>query len=134
MDTTKLTRIPINIWDDYYEENEDGTMPEGEKQETYIYVEDSDISHEIRKECLEKLLNGMQEKIKLDGVNMWMFYYDSKLKYPQLVGTENEWCLFERWEIRVEGLTHKRKDELIDELNNLNLSINNIPFEIYSES
>lgn len=36
----KLEYIPINIWDDFYD---DGYVPEGEKLETYIYVEDSDM-------------------------------------------------------------------------------------------
>ena len=31
-----LRNIPINIWDDFYD---DGYVPEGEKLETYIYVE-----------------------------------------------------------------------------------------------
>ena len=31
----KIKRIPINIWDDYYE---DDYIPKDKKQETYIYV------------------------------------------------------------------------------------------------
>jgi predicted secreted protein len=76
----------------------------------------------------------MSENISLKGVKLWIENYDSKKKYPQLVGTENEWCLFERWEIKVENLTHKRLDKLIGELNNVNLSMDNLPFEFYSES
>jgi hypothetical protein len=30
-------RIPINIWDDFYD---DGFVPEGKIQETFIYVEE----------------------------------------------------------------------------------------------
>lgn len=128
---TKIDRFPINIWDDFWE---DGDVPEGDKQETYIYVEDTDIPHEKRKECLELLLKYMKDNLVFDGVKMWLFYYDSKLKYPQLIGTENEWCLFERWEIRVENLTHERLHILLEELKTAKLSLDNIPFDIYSES
>jgi hypothetical protein len=128
---TNIKRYPINIWDDYYEE---GDIPEGEIQETYIYVEDTHITEEKRKECLEKLLNHMNTKLKLKGVEMEMFYNDTSLKYPKLVGTENEYMLFKRWEITVKHLTHKRREKLVDELNDANLELDGIPFRIYSES
>lgn len=126
-----IEQIPINIWDDYYEE---GYIPEGEKQETYIYVEDSDIPQEVRKACLEYLLEYINDNLKLDGVKMWMYFYDSKEKYPNLIGTEHECMFFERWEIRVENLTHERRYSLVEELNNAHLSVDKIPFHIYSES
>ena len=122
-----LTSIPINIWDDYYEE---GHIPEGEKQETFIYVEDDGISAEIRKEYLEKLLDYIDKNLKLEGVKSWLHFYDSKTKYPTLEDRYN----FRRWEIRIENLTHKRREKLLDELKNANLSMNGVPFEIYSES
>mgnify|MGYP000925871556 CR=1 FL=1 len=122
----KLERIPINIWDDFHE---DGYVPEGEKQETYIYVEDSNIPQEKRKECLELLLSTMCG-LNFVGVKMWLFFYDSRTKYPTLA----EMYHFERWEIRVENLTHERLSKLLVELNSANLSVDGIPFEIYSES
>src|SRR5690606_20306911 len=109
-------------------------IPEGEIQETYIYVEDSDISQEDQKKYLEFLYNYLTNNVKLDGVKLWITYYDSKLKYPELVGSEHEWCLFERWEIRVEHLTHERRYELVEELEAANLIVDNIPLYIYSES
>jgi len=134
----KLERIPINIWDDYYEE---GDIPEGEIQETYIYVEDSDIPQEYRKRCLEILLDYMNKNLKLDGVKMWLFYYDSKEKYPDINENDNPVFMkeypnfhFQRWEIRVEHLTHERREKLVDELNDAKLNIDEIPFDIYSES
>lgn len=126
-----MKKIQINIWDDYYD---DDHVPEGEKQETYIYVENDDLSHDKHKECLQYLLDWMIVNLKLDGVKMWMFFYVSKDKYPKLVGTEHEWCLFDRWEIRVENLTHERREELVEELEKSNLHNDVIPFEIYSES
>ena len=126
-----MESYPINIWDDYYE---DDYVPVGEKQETYIYVEDSEIPLEERKKVLEYLLNYINNNLKLEGVKLFLFFYDSKLKYPTLIGTENEWCLFERWEIRVKNLTHERRHKLVEELELAKLSLNNIPFHIYSES
>lgn len=126
-----IERIPINIWDDYYEE---GYIPEGEIQETYIYVEDSDLSNDLIKKCLEILLDYMNNNLKLDGVKMWLEYFDSKVKYPSLIGSEYEKYAFERWEIKVQHLTHERREKLVKELEKANLEIDGIPFEIYSES
>ena len=126
-----LERIPINIWDDFYD---DENIPNGEKQETYIYVEGTDLPHEKQKACLETLLKYITNNLELDGVKMWMFFYISKYKYPNLVGTEMEWCLFDRWEIRVENLTHERLYQLIEEIKEANISVDGIPFDIYSES
>lgn len=123
--------IPINIWDDFYD---DGYVPEGKIQKTYIYVEDSDLDLETKKGALEILLNHLKTKVDLPGVKLWMEFYDSKKKYPQLVGTEHEWCLFERWEIKVEHLTHERLHSLVEELEEANLSFNGAKFNIYSES
>jgi|SRR5574344_1250043 hypothetical protein len=127
----KIKRIPINIWDDYYE---DDYIPKDKKQETYIYVEDTDISLEKRKECLMLLYEYMTSKLDLKNIKMNLFFYDSKVKYPKLIGPEYEYLHFQRWEIRLENLTHKRRFKLVDELNNAKLSIDGIPFEIYSES
>jgi hypothetical protein len=127
----KIERIPINIWDDYYE---DGYVPEGEIQKTYIYVEDTDISLEKRKECLIQLLEYMTSNLIFNNVEFSLFFYDSKVKYPKLVGPEYEDMHYQRWEIRIINLTHDRRIKLVDELNEAKLSIDGIPFEIYSES
>ena len=131
----KLEYIPINIWSDFYD---DGYVPEGKKQETYIYIEDTELSHDKRKECLEILLRYMGN---LDftgtksGVKMWMQFYESRKKHPNLVGNPDvEKMFFDRWEIRVENLTHMRLELLIKELDKADLSVNGIPFHIYSES
>ena len=123
--------IPINIWDDFYD---DGYVPEGEIQKTYIYVEDSELDLETRKNALEILLNHLNTKVDLPGVKLWMEFYDSKKKYPKLIGTEYESFLFQRWEIKVENLTHERLHRLVEELQEANLSLNGAEFIIYSES
>lgn len=129
--TVELTYIPINIWDDYHE---DGYVPEGEKQETYAYVEDSDLSHELRKQALEFLMNYIKEKKLLPEVDIILSYYDSKKKYPGLIGTENEWCLFERWELRFDNLTHESREKLVQTLQKEKITFDDNIFSIYSES
>ncbi len=129
----KLDSIPINIWDDYYE---DGYVPKGEIQKTYIYVEDSDLSLDFRKECLEFLLDYIDKHIKLKGVKMWIELYESRKKYPNLVGNPDaEKMFFDRWEIKVENMTHRQREVLVEMLNEtVDLTANGIPFNIYSES
>jgi hypothetical protein len=123
--------IPINIWDDFYD---DGFVPEGEKLETYIYVEDDEIPLAERKNCLEILLKYINENLNTKNIKMWISLLEGKKKYPNLVGTEHEDMLFDRWEIRLEGLTHQRLHEWMVVLENVDLKANNIPFLIYSES
>lgn len=132
-ETHTVTRIPINIWDDFYD---DGYVPEGEIQETYAYVEDSDIPEDNRKQLLDAVFDYINDflKIKEDGVEVEMFYYDSHKKYPNLVGTEHEWCLFKRWQINFKHLTHERLNKLVDELNDAKFEIEGVPFNFYSES
>lgn len=127
----KIERIPINIWDDFYE---DGDVPEGEKLETYIYVEDCDMPLEKRKEYLEVLLDYINKNLNTNGIKLWIELFESRKKYPSLIGTENEWMLFDRWEIKLEGLTHERLDEWMTILKNVDIKVDNLPFYIYSES
>lgn len=123
--------INVNIWDDYYE---DGYVPDGEKQETYIYIEDTSIPHDQRKKYLEYLMHYFKLQPGLNDLKMWMNWYDSKEKYPNLVGEEYESLHFQRWEIRVEDLTHKRRLELLDKLDKTDLTYDDKLFNIYSES
>ena len=121
--------ISINIWDDYYE---DGYLPDGETLETFIYVEDTDFSHEER----ENFLLFLKEKI--DSYNFpiktKMSIYDTKIKYPNLDFEELNMQHWKRHEIRVYDMTHKIRYELIENLNKENLMIDNKNFYFYSES
>ena len=127
-----LRNIPINIWDDFYD---DGYVPEGEKLETYIYVEDTDIPQEKRKKYLEILLEYINKNLNTDGVKLWLELYESRKKYPNLVGNpEAEKMFFDRWEIKVEGLTHRRLDTWMKVLENVHIESDGVPFYIYSSS
>lgn len=123
-----INRIPINIWDDYFE---DGFVPEGEKQATYAYVENNEIPLDDQKNCLEVLIKYMSDSLNLKGVDLSIVLYDSKIKYPNI---KEESLHFIRWELIMENLTHKRREGLVEELNNAKLSIDGVSFEIYSES
>lgn len=109
----KIKRIPINIWDDYFE---DEYIPEGKTQKTHIYVEDYDISFEKHKDYLQQLLDYMQTKLELPGVE-FSFSYSS-----------------DHAQIYVEYLTHERREKLVKELNSAKLIADGVQFDIYSES
>ena len=126
-----MKRIPINIWDDYWE---DGYVPENEIQETYMYVEDTDIPELLRKTTLEYINDYILGILKVDDFQTKLYYYDSAKKYPNLIGTENESMLFKRWELRLYNITHERRYKLLEQLNKANLEFNSIPIEFYSES
>ncbi len=123
----KIKRIYINIWDDYYD---DGYVPKGEIQETYMYVEDFEISHHDEKNYLTKINDYIKNNLKLDDVLIELFFYESKTKYPVLADEYQ----FSRWELRFKHLTHERRELLLQELIDANLSYDGIPYYIYSES
>ena len=129
-------RIYINSWDDFYE---DGYVPEGKKQETFIYVEcEKEKDHDFEKEVLEKLLDKILDIHKrdniLEGVTFEVKFHDSRALKPELIGTEYEWCLYQRWEVRIEYMTHSQLHKLLEILEKEKLSHRDREFYIYSES
>lgn len=108
-----IKQIPINIWDDFYE---DDFVPEGEKQETHIYVEDCDIPKVNQKEYLEVLLEYINKNLDTNGVILTIE------------------TVYEEWQIKVEGLTHAKLYEWMEVLGSADIKVDGIPFSIYSES
>jgi len=128
----KLECIPINIWDDFYD---DGYVPEGEKLETNIYIETDKISTEKQREYLGILLEYINKNLNIEDVKLWIEYYDSRNEYPDLIGNPDaENMFFDRYEIKLEGLTHERLNEWMFILEDIDITVDNIPFYIYSES
>jgi hypothetical protein len=126
-----MKQINVNIWDDYHD---DGYVPEGEKQETYAYVE-CDLN---QNDC-EKVLNLIKVEIEQLYQPSWNLklsveFYDSEKVYPNLVGTEHAFCLYKRWQLEIKNLTHKDREILVEELGKKKLSYSNIPIVVYSES
>lgn len=101
--------ISINLWDDYYD---DGYVPEGKFQETYMYVEEHDY---------------FTEDMKIEAMGVVLEH----LKTLDLDGVEIKNC---GSEINFKHLTHVRREQLVKELEVSGLTYNDIPIDIYSES
>lgn len=127
--------IDVNIWDDYCE---DGYETEEDKQETYLYVENSDISLDFQQKILQHLLVFINKNITLrnllKNVQFELYFYDSTKIYPNLNSEEYEYLHFKRWKINIVGLSHKKRYIFLEFLQKYNLTYNNIPFHFYSES
>jgi hypothetical protein len=134
----QFPKIDINIWDDYYD---DGYVPDGEKQDTFIYVEKSDedgIDIDMERQILDAFLNKILDIHKntqiLSGVSFELKLRDSKNEYPNLVGTEHERFLIVRWEIRVENMTHAQRELLLTEIKKGKMFFTYRELNVYSES
>jgi len=123
--------ISINIWDDYYEDDD---IPEGEIQETYAYIESNGLSLEQEKACLEQLSHHiLEQKILPNSVEMTVSFYDAAIKYPRLLQTAPELCALKRWELRFKHLSHESREELVEKIED-NFSFAGMPAKVYSES
>ena len=101
-----LNKVCVNIWDDYCED---------EDCETSLYVEEFDGLNSEEKLVilmnLRKIINQLRIK-------------DVRAHWPS---DEGEY-------ITLSGLTHKKRENLVERLNKLNLRWFSIPFLFYSES
>lgn len=105
-----MNKISINIWDDYYE---DGFVPLGETQQTYIYIDELNISLENQKEYLSQI------KKYIDDNNL--------LNNP--ISLEHKSIgILSRYQLNL-ILTHKEREVLLKQLIESNLD-----FNFYSES
>ena len=126
--------IGINIWDDYYD---DGYVPNGEIQETYAYVESSKMKgkDEDCKNILDSFKKTLEELAKPEwALEFDLHYHDSTKIYPNLVGTEHEWCLYKRWQLGIKHLTHEAREYFVEALKNKQLEYNGMQIDVYSES
>lgn len=135
---SEAPKININIWDDYYE---DGYVPEGEKQKTHIYVEhgkEDGIGLDMERQVLDAFLNKILDIHKntqiLTGVSFELKLHNSKEEYPNLVGTEHESFLYVRWEIKVEDMTHRQRENLLNEIRQEKMYFTYRELNVYSES
>lgn len=99
--------IGFNIWDDYYD---DDSVPKGEIQETYAYVE-------------EEGLTKVQEAAILDLVYKHIQTLDMK-------GVK----VIKHNDIDFKNLTHERREKLVEELSQSGLTYEGVPIDFYSES
>ena len=128
----KQAILNINFWDDFYD---DDHIPEGKIQETHAYVEGGDAPDQTEKEVLEFIMEFIKEHCKLDAkTEMELVFHDSKLKYPHMIGTEHEWCLYQRWQINFKHLTHESLFKIMEKFENTVLCFGGYKLNIYSES
>ena len=85
------------------------------------------------------LFNYIQKKLTLKGVEVKLEFHDTQNDYDsktveKCIKEYGEKFFFKRWEIQFKHLTHKRREKLVEELNNAKLSSDGIPFDVYSES
>jgi hypothetical protein len=123
--------ISVNIWDDFYD---DGYVPDGEIQETYAYIEDDNLTDNVQKECLALLIKYIKKTTLFPNDDIELSFYDSAKVYPNLVGTEHEYCLYKRWQIQFKSLTHSKLDDLVEQLNKASIHHAGVSLKIYSES
>lgn len=112
----KIKNIPINIWDDFAD---DDSAEDGEIQETFAYVEDDSIHQDDARKFLDAVYDYMVDYLKIKD---------------DRVEVEVKFSLMDRWQIEFKNLTHKRLDRLVKELNKASFEFEGIPFKIYSES
>lgn len=110
-----MEKIPINIWDDYYD---DGYVPKGEKQETYAYVENYELSTDVCKNALERLYNHIIANNLLADVKVKLAFNNG----------------MKRWEINFTNLTHELREKLVKTFESKNLYSDDKKLRIYSES
>ncbi len=119
-----IKSIPINIWDDYLENENDSS------NETCMYVEDYEISLDDSKIFLEFIIQVMTDNLLFENIETKLVLYDSTIKYTNLPETYH----VKRYEVKLKNISYNSKEVMLHRLINLNLHYNNIPFIFYSES
>lgn len=117
-----IKKIPINIWDDYYE---DGYVPKGEKQETYAYVESNLLGNELIDDVLHFLMDEIEKfaipklklKVSQEPVNLGPFMIVDGV--PRLFFT---------------NITHAQREAMVKTLVKMKLQYEGAKLDIYSES
>ncbi|MBQ68954.1 hypothetical protein CL689_02710 [Candidatus Saccharibacteria bacterium] len=116
---------PVNIWDDF-----------ADGEETYAYVEDRRVPMEVKFKILNHLMQFAEtlDMVKEGRVSLLIFFNDSALKYPLLVGnSEAEYCLYRRWELKISCPNHEVLDEFVEQLAKVP-DFQGKKIDVYSES
>lgn len=124
--------VVLNLWDDYHDDEE--VSPSN--QSTYAYVEGGDLSEEEERVILKRLeacLQGWAFAHDQD-LDTRVEFYDSAKTHPQLVGTENEWVLYKRWQLNIEGLTHVAREAFVNHVKKIPLEKSGYTITLISES
>lgn len=125
----EMKYVHVLIWDDFYN---DGLEEEDKKFETYIYVRNTNISHNKCKKYLEVLLDYIKINLNIEGVVLYMKFYEAKKDYPNLVGTVYQCILTDQWEIKLEGITRKRLEEWMNVLEKVEIIVEDVHLKVVS--
>jgi len=133
-----MKKVSINFWDDFYE---DECIPEGCIQETYAYIEGSNITIDEEQKVLEFLRDQIIENDLLpETVSVGTIYFDSRVKFTieqvkKCISLYGNGFFYSRWQIVLKNITHKDLDKLVKVLQkNKPKYLNKFELEIYSES
>lgn len=121
----KLKNYPVNIWDDYNDNDPKGA---------YAYVENPRLPKEQTKIVLEKLKLVFDKLLLNTEVKTRIEFYDSKTKYPDLADLDTVNYFIQRWEIKFENLTHELRESLVNSYEKNPIYMDDILIRVYSES
>lgn len=138
--------IGINIWDDYFGD-EDGDEDDitndydsseiEEYNNTYAYVESGDKGEE--ESILQSLCDYIKDSNLLPDSELSVVFYDSETKYSeetiQRCKQENgENFFYKRFQIMFKNLSHTKREILVEKLQEIEFIYNDYTLKIYSES
>ena len=111
----KTNAIPINIWDDYYD---DGFIPKGKRQETDMRITDGGFYPEYGSKF---------KKLAMSYLYTFLLYLENgfQCQFAHLNSVQI---------IYIRDLTHKNREKLVNFLKKAKLSYKGVPFLFYSES
>lgn len=121
----EVESYPVNIWDDF-----------ADGDETYAYVEDRRVPMEVKFKVLNHIMQFAEtlDMVKEGRVSLLIFFNDSVLKYPLLVGnSEAQFCLYRRWELKISCPNHEVFEEFVEQLAKVP-DFQGKKVEVYSES
>lgn len=119
--------FPVNVWDDYDENESDGT---------YAYVEMREVPNKV---CCDLLIHILafaksDPEIAETGAIFNLSFYDSVKLFPGLVGRKNdEFILNQRWEIRITNANYDALEVIVQRLKKVP-NYQGKPISVYSES
>lgn len=122
-----ITSFPVNVWDDYDEDANEGT---------YAYVEMREVPNKVCCDLLIYILEFAKSnpEIAQTGAKFNLKFYDSATMFPALVGRDrDELVLHQRWEIRITGANYETLEFIVDKLKSIP-KYQGKQIDIYSES
>jgi len=112
-----MEKIPINIWDDYLDD-----------ESTYAYIEDVNVPLHLQREILLEFIELLQANPLLKETSLSLKFYDSTTEYPKSL------MKYKQWQLIFNPLPHYVREELMEQIEDREFVFCGLPVEIYSES